>query len=133
LLVAASREFGWALRLPEIAKVWRAGCIIRSSMLNDMAAALSDDPGRNLMRSPFFANLLRNAHQGLRETVAEAARVGLPVPALALGLACFDIMRTGRSTANMIQAQRDFFGAHGFERVDDDKPGHHGPWGGHES
>ncbi|MDZ4093952.1 MAG: NADP-dependent phosphogluconate dehydrogenase [Paracoccaceae bacterium] len=133
LLAAASSEFGWALRLPEIAKVWRAGCIIRSSMLNDMARALSDDPSRNLMRGPFFANLLRNAHQGLRETVAEAARAGLPVPALASGLAYFDIMRTGRSTANMIQAQRDFFGAHGFERVDDDKPGHHGPWGGHES
>ncbi len=133
LLSAASKEFGWALPLPDIAKVWREGCIIRSSMLNDMAQALTDDAGRNLMRAPFFTGLLRSGQQGLRDTVAEAARAGLPVPALASGLAYFDIMRTGRTTANMIQAQRDFFGAHGFERMDDAKTGHHGPWGGHES
>ena len=60
--------------------------------------------------------------------VSQAASAGLPVPALASGLAYFDMMRTGRSTANMIQGLRDFFGAHGFERVDDPTPGQHGPW-----
>jgi len=129
LLAAASKEFGWGLPLPEVAKVWRAGCIIRSAMLDDMAQALAADPSQNLMRAPFFADLLRGAQQGLRDTVAEAARSGLPVPALSSGLSYFDMMRTGRSTANMIQAQRDFFGAHGFERMDGTGGAkNHGPW-----
>ena len=129
LLAAASAEFGWSLPLPEVAKVWRAGCIIRSAMLDDMALALAADPAQNLMRAPFFADLLRGAGSGLRDTVAEAARAGLPVPALSSGLAYFDMMRTARSTANMIQAQRDFFGAHGFERLDGTGGAkNHGPW-----
>ncbi|RUS61020.1 NADP-dependent phosphogluconate dehydrogenase [Pseudorhodobacter sp. E13] len=127
LITAASAEFGWSLPLPEIAKVWREGCIIRSSMLNDMASALAEDPNRNLMLAPFFADHLAKTHDALRNVVAQAALNGLPVPALAAGLAWFDMMRTGRSTANMIQAQRDFFGAHGFERIDGGA-GHHGPW-----
>ncbi len=127
LITAASAEFGWSLPLPEIAKVWREGCIIRSSMLNDMATALAEDPSRNLMLAPFFADHLSKSHNALRKVVAQAALNGLPVPALAAGLAWFDMMRTARSTANMIQAQRDFFGAHGFERTDGGA-GHHGPW-----
>ena len=95
-----------------------------------MATALADDPSRNLMLAPFFADLLNQTHGALRKVVAIAALNGLPMPALASGLAWFDMMRTGRSTANMIQAQRDFFGAHGFERVDG-KEGKHGPWGSH--
>ena len=130
LIGAAAKEFGWAMPLPEIAQVWREGCIIRSGMLNDMATALTDDPKRNLMLAPFFANLLKQTHGPLRKVVAAAALHGQPMPALASGLAWFDMMRTGRSTANMIQAQRDFFGAHGFERVDGG-PGKHGPWGSH--
>ena len=130
LIGAAAKEFGWAMPLPEIARVWRMGCIIRSGMLNDMATALADDPIRNLMLAPFFADLLKQTHQSLRTVVAAAASHGLPMPALASGLAWFDMMRTGRSTANMIQAQRDFFGAHGFERVDGGD-GKHGPWSSH--
>ena len=130
LIGAAAKEFGWAMPLPEIAQVWREGCIIRSGMLNDMATALTDDPKRNLMLAPFFADLLKQTHGPLRKVVAAAALHGQPMPALASGLAWFDMMRTGRSTANMIQAQRDFFGAHGFERVDGG-PGKHGPWGSH--
>lgn len=130
LISAASKAFDWPMPLPEIARVWREGCIIRSSMLNDMATALTDDPARNLMLAPFFADHLKATHSALRQVIAEGALGGLPLPALASGLAWFDMMRTGRSTANMIQAQRDFFGAHGFERVDGiaDK---HGPWAGH--
>lgn len=130
LISAAATAFSWPMPLPEIARVWREGCIIRSSMLNDMATALTEDPSRNLMLAPFFADHLKTSHPALRQVIAAAALHGLPVPALASGLAWFDMMRTGRSTANMIQAQRDFFGAHGFERVDGltDK---HGPWAGH--
>ncbi|MDN5788389.1 NADP-dependent phosphogluconate dehydrogenase [Pseudorhodobacter sp.] len=127
LLSAAGDEFDWALPLPDVAKVWRAGCIIRSSMLDDMATALEENPERNLMLAPFFAKHLEKSHGALRKVVAQSALHGLPVPALANGLAWFDMMRTGRSTANMIQAQRDFFGAHGFDRMDGGD-GHHGPW-----
>ena len=130
MIRAAGDAFGWELDLPGIARVWRAGCIIRSSMLNDMAEALAEDPARNLILAPFFAEKIRKGLPPLREVLAGAVQHGHAAPALAAGLAWFDMMRTGRSTANMIQAQRDFFGAHGFERVDgiDDK---HGPWAGH--
>ncbi|MFD1480825.1 NADP-dependent phosphogluconate dehydrogenase [Paracoccus nototheniae] len=128
MIAGASGRFGWTLDLPEIARVWRAGCIIRSTMLNDMAQALADDPGRNLIMAPFFADLIEKAMPGLRQVVSQGIAAGHPLPALASGLMWFDMMRTARGTANMIQAQRDFFGAHGFERLDgiDDA---HGPWG----
>jgi 6-phosphogluconate dehydrogenase len=124
----ASDQFGWTLPLPDIARVWREGCIIRSRMLNDMADALTNDADRNLMFAPFFAGLLRANHDALRRVVAAAAIGGVAMPALSSGLAYFDAMRTARGTANMIQGQRDFFGAHGFTRVDGGT-GHHGPWG----
>ena len=130
MLNAASKTFGWGVPMPEVAKVWRAGCIIRSDMLNDMAQALDEDASRNLILAPVFADHLARCHGALRKVVAAAALAGLPVPALAAGLMWFDMMRTARGTANMIQAQRDFFGAHGFERMDG-RPGKHGPWGGH--
>lgn len=127
MMTAAGTEFGWALDMPAIARVWRAGCIIRSAMLNDMAEALSENPGRNLMLAPFFADHLRHSVPALRRVVAAGALHGLPSPALSSGLAWFDMMRTARGTANMIQAQRDFFGLHGFRRLDGlDMP--HGPW-----
>lgn len=128
LLAAASAEHGWDLDMPAIARVWRQGCIIRSDMLDDMATALGEAPGRALMHAPAFADRLRATHDGLRQTVALSAMNGLPAPALSAALSYFDIMRTGRSTANMLQAQRDFFGAHSFERVDAEGA-HHGPWG----
>ncbi len=127
MMTAAAADFDWALDMPAIARVWRAGCIIRSAMLNDMADALAEDPVRNLMLAPFFADHLRRALPGLRRVVAMGAEQGLPCPALSSGLAWFDMMRTARGTANMIQAQRDFFGLHGFKRLDGvDRP--HGPW-----
>ncbi|GGB33289.1 6-phosphogluconate dehydrogenase, decarboxylating [Roseibium aquae] len=128
LISAAARQYGWAMPVPEIARVWRAGCIIRSALLNDMASALEEQPGRNLILAPFFADTLRRSEDGLRKTVAMATLHGLPVPALSAALSYFDIMRTGRSTANIIQGQRDFFGAHGFERTDMPGDSFHGPW-----
>ncbi len=125
---AASREYGWNLPLPRIAEIWRAGCIIRSAMLDDMARALSEDPDRNLIFAPFFADLLRDSQAALRQVVATAALHGVAVPALSAGIAYFDALRTARGTANMIQGQRDFFGRHGFERLDDGTTDQHGPW-----
>jgi 6-phosphogluconate dehydrogenase len=127
MMTAAAAEFGWALDMPAIARVWRAGCIIRSAMLNDMATALAAHPGQNLILAPFFADHLTRSLPALRRVVAAGALNGLGLPALSSGLAWFDLMRTARGTANMIQAQRDFFGLHGFKRLDGlDHP--HGPW-----
>ena len=127
MMTAAATEFGWALDMPAIARVWRAGCIIRSSMLNDMATALAEDPARNLILAPFFAAQLESSLPALRRVVAAGALHGLGLPALSAGLAWFDLMRQARGTANMIQGQRDFFGLHGFVRRDGlDRP--HGPW-----
>ena len=128
MISKASEAFGWSLPLPAIAEVWRAGCIIRSDMLDDMASALRDDEDRNLMFAPYFAELLKTHHDALRRVVAQAAMHGIALPALSSGLAYFDAMRTARGTANMIQGQRDFFGAHGFERIDGGTD-QHGPWG----
>lgn len=128
MIEKASDQFGWALPLPDIAEVWREGCIIRSDMLDDMATALREDPDRNLMMAPRFADTLKKTHGALRQVVAQAALHGIALPALSSGLAYFDAMRTARGTANMIQGQRDFFGAHGFARTDGGSA-HHGPWG----
>lgn len=128
MISAASDQFGWALPLPEIAKVWRAGCIIRSVMLDDMATALSKTPDQNLMFANKFATDLKANHTALRQVVAQAALHGQAMPALSSGLAYFDTMRTHRGTANMLQGQRDYFGRHGFERLDRDGKDYHGPW-----
>ncbi|WP_299410144.1 NADP-dependent phosphogluconate dehydrogenase [uncultured Roseobacter sp.] len=128
MISAASEAFGWALPLPDIARVWREGCIIRSEMLNDMADALTDDPEQNLMFAPYFADQMKTTHDALRQVVAAAALHGLPAPALGSGLSYFDAMRTKRGTANMVQGQRDYFGLHGFVRLDDGKSDQHGPW-----
>ncbi|MEP3280069.1 MAG: NADP-dependent phosphogluconate dehydrogenase [Stappiaceae bacterium] len=127
LLKAAAKAYEWDLSLPDVARVWRAGCIIRSTMLNDMAAAFTTDPDTNLMFAETFSPILKENEPQLRDVVLKATGAGIPLPALASAQFYFDMMRTGRSSANMIQAQRDFFGAHSFERVD--QPGsHHGPW-----
>jgi 6-phosphogluconate dehydrogenase len=128
MIAAASREFAWDLPLPDIARVWRAGCIIRSAMLDDMAAALTDGPDQNLIFAPFFAAQIKETSDALRKVACIAMEHGLAVPALAQALAYLDSMRTARGTANMIQGQRDYFGLHGFARLDDGTTGQHGPW-----
>ena len=128
MIRGASEQFGWNLQLPAIAQVWREGCIIRSAMLDDMASAFTDDADRSLMAAPFFADLISKTHDALRKVVSVAALHGVAVPAHASALAYFDAMRTGRGTANMIQGQRDFFGLHGFARLDDGTSDNHGPW-----
>lgn len=127
MIAGASRDFGWDLDLPSIARVWRQGCIIRSRMLDDMATALAEAEDRNLMFAPFFTDIIRKTQTALRTVVAKATLHGISVPALASGLAYFDAMRTARGSADMIQGQRDYFGMHGFERFDG-RTGQHGPW-----
>ena len=124
----ASAAFGWNLPLAEVARIWRAGCIIRSQFLGEIAKAYeTPSPAANLLMEPAFVTLMGEAHPALRRIVARAAEAGLPTPALSSALAYFDMYRQGKGTSNLIQAQRDFFGAHGFERVD--APGaYHGPW-----
>jgi 6-phosphogluconate dehydrogenase len=127
-MAAASKEFNWNLPMPTIAKIWRAGCIIRSRFLGDIAEAFAAGTPANLLMAPAFIAEMKEANNALRSVVARAAEAGLPTPALASALGYFDSYRQGRGTSNLIQAQRDFFGAHGFERIDE--PGaHHGPWG----
>ena len=131
LLGKASTEFGWSLPMPGIAEIWREGCIIRSAMLNDMAAALREAPDANLALADRFRALMDGNVAGLRKTALAAQGARLPVPALAAALAYFDTLTCERTTANMLQAQRDYFGAHGFERIDSAGE-HHGPWHGHD-
>ena len=130
VLSSASREYGWSLPMPTIARIWRAGCIIRSQFLDAITQAFTANPeAANLIVTPAFSAMVRESLPSLRRVVAAAVTAGLPVPALASALSYFDSYRQARGTANLIQAQRDFFGAHGFERTDGlNRP--HGPWGG---
>ena len=127
MLASASAHFGWHLPMPDVARVWRAGCIIRSAMLDDMASALARDEKVSIVFDSHFKTLLSNDVDSLRLVVTKAIGHGHPVPSLAAGLIWFDQLRMARSTANLIQGQRDFFGLHGFERLDCEGT-HHGPW-----
>ena len=128
ILKAASEEFSWHLKYDKIAEVWRAGCIIRSAMLDDISKAFKGDlPHGRLILSDHFADLLKTNIGALRRVVAKATLAGLPVPALSSAVSWYDEIRQPRGTANMIQGQRDYFGAHGFGRLDKDGQ-FHGPW-----
>jgi len=128
LLEAASQTYDWNIDMARIAEVWRAGCIIRSDMLDDMAAAARAGlPHGQLIFAPGFRDQVVKGSAALRRVVAAAALQGLPVPAFSAALAYYDTMGRGRGTTDLIQGQRDFFGAHGFERVDGGAD-QHGPW-----
>lgn len=116
LMAAASREFGWNLEAARIAEIWRGGCIIRTSFLDEIAETFRDDPQiENLMLAPYFKDKIAVANCDWREVVSKAVRSGVAVPALSSSLAYFDSYRTARLPANIIQALRDFFGGHVFE------------------
>jgi 6-phosphogluconate dehydrogenase len=119
LMRAASDEYGWDLDLATIASIWRAGCIIRAVFLEDITAAFLRDPSLpDMIEDDFFSGALEDAGASWRGVVAGAAMSGIPAPAYSSALSYFDGMRSERLPANLIQAQRDFFGAHTFERVD---------------
>ena len=119
LLREASRGRGWKLDLASIARIWRGGCIIRSAFLDKIAEAYTADPElANLALSPYFAGELKSCEAGWRRVVTAAMGSALPIPALAAALSWFDGFRSERLPANLLQAQRDYFGAHTYERTD---------------
>jgi 6-phosphogluconate dehydrogenase len=121
LLRLASQEYKYDLDLAEVAKIWRAGCIIRAALLSDIRAAFSRNPALvNLMLDDSFSKSLASGQQALRDVVQAAVSAGIPVPALGSSLAYYDSYRTARLPANLTQGQRDFFGAHTYRRVDRD-------------
>jgi 6-phosphogluconate dehydrogenase len=119
LMREASREYGWQLDLGNIALLWRNGCIIRSAFLERIKEAYDLNPSlANLLLDDYFKGILRNCQSSWRRVVAAAVRGGIPVPAFSASLAFYDGYRSERLPANLIQAQRDYFGAHTYERVD---------------
>lgn len=122
LLAAADAEYQWQLPFDTIASVWRAGCIIRARLLEDIRVAYARSPQlANLLVDPYFAGVMAECQQDWRDVVAAAAQHGVAVPAFMSALAYYDAYRSPRLPANLLQAQRDFFGAHTYQRLD--RPG----------
>jgi len=122
LMRAAGREYGWDLNFGTIARIWRGGCIIRAQFLHLITDAYAREPKlANLLLDPYFNDVVRNAQPEWRKVVATAITSGIPVPAFSSAIGYFDGYRQARLPANLLQAQRDYFGAHTYLRVD--KPG----------
>ena len=122
LMRVAAKEYGWNLNYGGIALMWRGGCIIRSVFLGEIKDAFTRDPDlRNLLLDPYFRGEMKAAQSAWRRVVARAVEIGIPVPAMSSALAYYDGYRQARLPANLIQAQRDYFGAHTYERVDRDR------------
>jgi 6-phosphogluconate dehydrogenase len=121
LLKAANEEYKWQLHFGSIASLWRAGCIIRAQFLSKIKDAYDRNPGlANLLLDPYFTAAIARASGGWRKTVATAVEMGVPVPAFSSALAYYDSYRSAVLPANLLQAQRDFFGAHTYRRIDKD-------------
>jgi 6-phosphogluconate dehydrogenase len=119
LLRAAEKEQGWNLNMGGVALMWRGGCIIRSIFLGDIKAAFDRNPKlQNLLLDQFFSSAMTKYHPFWRRAIIQGIRLGVPMPAFSTALAFYDGYRTARLPANLLQAQRDFFGAHTYERVD---------------
>ncbi|MCF2573260.1 NADP-dependent phosphogluconate dehydrogenase [Brevibacterium sp. UCMA 11754] len=132
-IAAGAQEHGWNTELGEVARIWRAGCIIRARFLDRITEAFDADPNlSSLLAAPYFRDSLNSGQQALRDTVADAASSGVPIPALASALSYFDGIRTSRASAALVQGQRDFFGSHTYGRTD--RPGtFHTLWSGDRS
>ena len=119
LMREAATEYGWTLNYGAIALMWRGGCIIRSKFLSNIKDAYQKNPDlENLLLDDFFMAAIHNADNGWRKAVIKATELGIPVPAFSSALSYFDGYRSGRLPANLLQAQRDYFGAHTYERID---------------
>ncbi|MDD2298907.1 MAG: decarboxylating NADP(+)-dependent phosphogluconate dehydrogenase [Fermentimonas sp.] len=119
LMMEAAKEYKWNLNYGGIALMWRGGCIIRSRFLGDIKNAFDNNPKlENLLLDPFFKNAVQTAEEGWRRVCATALMNGIPVPAISSALGYFDGFRSERLPANLLQAQRDYFGAHQYERLD---------------
>jgi 6-phosphogluconate dehydrogenase len=133
LLREASKAYGWSLNFGNIALLWRGGCIIRSRFLNDIKQAYVQKPGlENLLFDEFFAQALQKAETGWRKAVMLGIETAIPLPAFSSALAYYDGCRSARLPANLLQAQRDYFGAHTYERIDRPRGEfYHTDWTGH--
>jgi len=133
LLRAAAKENGWNLNMGGIALMWRGGCIIRSQFLGKIKEAYDKNPAlENLLLDSFFSGAINRYQASWRKALIHAVELGIPTPAFSTALAFFDGFRTGRLPANLLQAQRDFFGAHTYERVDQPRGKFfHTNWTGH--
>jgi 6-phosphogluconate dehydrogenase len=133
LMMQAAKEYHWNLNYGGIALMWRGGCIIRSVFLGDIKKAFDQNPNlENLLLDPFFKQAVQSAQESWRRVCATALQNGIPVPAMTSALCYFDGFRSERLPANLLQAQRDYFGAHQYERID--KPRgefFHTDWTGH--
>jgi 6-phosphogluconate dehydrogenase len=119
LMRTADNEHHWSLNFGTISSLWRAGCIIRAQFLGNIKQAYDRNPGlANLLLDPYFAKIMTDYHQAWRKVVAAAAENGIAVPAFMSALAYYDSYRTAVLPANLLQAQRDYFGAHTYQRVD---------------
>jgi 6-phosphogluconate dehydrogenase len=119
LLRQAAKQFNWHLNFGAIAQVWRGGCIIRSRFLGEIKRAFDKNPHlENILLDDFFREAIEGCQKSWRKTVSFAVESGIPAPALTAALAFFDGYRHGWLPANLIQAQRDYFGAHTYERTD---------------
>ncbi len=119
LMQAAAAEYGWKLNYGGIALMWRGGCIIRSAFLSKIKDAFDKNPDlSNLLLDPFFKDKMQLCQEGWRKVISSAITSGIPVPAISSALSYFDGYRCERLPANLLQAQRDYFGAHTYERLD---------------
>jgi len=119
LMRSAAKTYGWNLNNGGIALMWRGGCIIRSAFLGRIKEAFDRNPNlENLLLDPFFKRVMTNAQDSWRRVVTAAVKAGIPIPAIGAALSYYDGYRTARLPANLLQAQRDYFGAHTYERVD---------------
>ena len=119
LMKAAGAEYGWDLKFGEIAMIWRGGCIIRAHFLHHIKEAYERNASLpNLLLDPYFTEIVERSQTAWRRVVSTAAELGVPVPAFSSALAYFDSYRSERLSANLLQAQRDYFGAHTYQRVD---------------
>jgi 6-phosphogluconate dehydrogenase len=119
LIREAASEFDWDLNYGGIALMWQAGCIIRSVFLGNIKAAFDRTPDlANLLLDDYFRKVVDEAQESWRRVVSEAVQMGIPVPAMSTALSFYDGYRSERLPANLLQAQRDYFGAHNYERTD---------------
>lgn len=132
LMREAAKEFGWKLNFGGIALMWRGGCIIRSAFLGNIKEAFMKNPNlQNLLLDDFFKAAIHKCQDSWRTVVAAAVTLGIPTPAFSTALAFYDGYRSARLPANLIQAQRDYFGAHTYELLNEEGKFVHTNWTGH--